>query len=379
MKLNLVGTVPIWMMVFTSGCLILPLVTDRIDFVNAIVKNTPAAGALWTTRPMPVAGVGELLVRIDAVSLCGTDLHVYNWDAWSAGRVKPPVTMGHEWAGEVLELGPNTTGFVPGDRVSGESHKICGHCRQCRTGDGHVCTSTQIFGVDTDGCFGQYFAVPAASVLKNDPRIPNTISCLQDPLGNAVHAALVEPLAGKSVAILGCGPIGLFAIAVCRAVGATNIIATDASPYRMDLAKTVGADHVLNVRDTDVDDAVATLTHGIGVDVVLEMSGAPKAIQQSLRLAKPGGRISLMGIPAGSVDLNVAEDIIFKGLRIHGVVGRRLYDTWFTMQDLLASGRLDVTPIRTHILPFDQFDAGFALMQAGTCGKVVLKVSEHAD
>lgn len=347
--------------------------------MNAIVKDTRGAGALWSTRPVPIPSTGELLIRIDAVSLCGTDLHVYNWDTWSASRVNPPIIMGHEWAGEVVEIAAGVTGYAVGDRVSGESHKICGHCRQCRTGYGHVCVDTQIFGVDTDGCFAEYFRVPAASVLKNDPRIPNTISCLQDPLGNAVHAALVEPIAGKSVAILGCGPIGLFAIAVCRALGATQIIATDASAYRLALGKTVGADHVLNIKETDIDDAVATLTAGLGVDVVLEMSGAPKAIQQSLRIVKPGGRVSLMGIPGGPVELEVAENIIFKGLRLYGVVGRRLYDTWYTMQDLLASGRLDVSAIRTHMMRFDEFDEGFAHMQSGTCGKVVLTVSEFAD
>ena len=340
--------------------------------MKAIVKASASAGAELQERPTPSPPSNGVLVKVKAVSLCGTDLHVYNWDPWSAGRVKPPVIMGHEWAGEVLEVGEDVAHLKVGDYVSGESHKICGRCKQCRTGQGHVCQFTQIFGVDTDGCFAEYFAVPEASVLKNDPRVPATVACMQDPLGNAVHAALVDEIVGRSVAILGCGPIGLFAIAVCKAVGAGTIWATDTSPYRLDLACALGADHVLKVPDQDLDAAVRDATGGEGVDVVLEMSGAVPAIQQALRLTRPGGRISLMGIPSRTVELDIAEDVIFKGLTLYGVVGRRLYDTWYTMQSLLASGRLDVAPIRTHTLPFDAFADGFELMRSGKCGKVVL-------
>ena len=335
--------------------------------VKAIAKTRASAGAELVERPEPTAPTNGVLVKIKAVSLCGTDLHVYNWDSWSAGRVKPPVTMGHEWAGEVVAVGEDVVHLKVGDYVSGESHKICGHCRQCRTGQGHVCQFTQIFGVDTDGCFAEYFAVPEASVLKNDPRVPTTIACMQDPLGNAVHAALVDQIAGRSVAVLGCGPIGLFAIAVCKALGAGAIWATDTSDYRLDLARTLGADQALKVPEQNVEALLPD-----GVDVVLEMSGAVPAIQQAMRLARPGGRVSLMGIPARTVELDIAEDVIFKGLTLYGVVGRRLYDTWYTMQSLLASGRLDVSPIRTHTLPFESFAEGFELMRSGRCGKVVL-------
>lgn len=340
--------------------------------VKAIVKTASAEGAQLLDLPVPTPPRDGVLVRVKAVSLCGTDLHVYNWDAWSAGRVKPPVTMGHEWAGEVVEVGPDVQSLKVGDFVSGESHRICGHCRQCRTGEGHVCRNTRIFGVDTDGCFAEFFAVPEASVLKNDPRVPAEIACMQDPLGNAVHAALVGEIAGRSVAILGCGPIGLFAVAVCRTLGAAHIWATDTSPYRLGLARTLGADTVVDVAAEDAEARVDADTGGEGVDVVLEMSGAIPAIRQAMRIARPGGRVSLMGIPARRVELDIAEDVIFKGLTLHGVVGRRLYDTWYTMQSLLASGRLDVAPIRTHTLPFEHFADGFALMRSGNCGKVVL-------
>ncbi|MFM7320123.1 MAG: L-threonine 3-dehydrogenase [Armatimonadota bacterium] len=340
--------------------------------VKAIVKAEPAAGARLLDVPDPRPPRDGVVVRVDAVSLCGTDLHVYNWDAWSAGRVRPPVVMGHEWAGEVVEVGPDVRGLQVGDTVSGESHAVCGHCHQCRTGQGHVCRETRIFGVDTDGCFARHFAVPEASVLRNDPSVPAAIACLQDPLGNAVHAVQVGEIAGRSVAVLGCGPIGLFAVAVCRALGAGRIHATDTSPYRLELARTVGADVVWNVAQTDVVQAVAESTKGEGVDVVLEMSGAVPAVVQAMRIARPGGRVSLMGIPSRPVELDIAADIIFKGLEVHGVVGRRLYDTWITMQNLLSSGRLDIAPIRTHRLPFTEFAAGFELMRSGACGKVVL-------
>ncbi len=344
----------------------------------AIVKTTSGTGASLQTVPLPETPPADgVLVRVKNVSLCGTDLHVYGWDAWAAGRVKPPVIMGHEWAGEVIAVGENVTSLAVGDFVSGESHKICGHCLQCRTGQGHVCQNTRIFGVDIDGCFAERFAVPESSVLKNDPRVPAEIACLQDPLGNAVHAALAGEIVGRSVAVLGCGPIGLFAIAVCRAIGAGPILATDTSEYRLALASRLGADAVCRVPTDDIEALTKRWTDGQGVDVVLEMSGAVSAIQQAMRLARPGGRVSLMGIPARSVELAVAEDIIFKGLTVHGVVGRRLYDTWVTMKSLLASGRLDVSPIITHRFPVEGFAEGFELMRSGQCGKVVLTVGEE--
>jgi threonine 3-dehydrogenase len=342
--------------------------------VKAIVKTIAAVGAELRDVPVPPPPRDGVLVKIKSVSICGTDFHVYSWDKWAEGRVKPPVTMGHEWAGEVVEVGPECTSLKVGDYVSGESHKICGHCLQCRTGQGHVCQNTLIFGVDTTGCFAEYFAVPEASVLKNDPRVAPEIACMQDPLGNAVHAALAGDIIGKSVAILGCGPIGLFAIAVVKAVGGGPIWASDTTEYRLKLAQKVGADHIANVPEQDIEAMVAAATEGQGVDVVLEMSGAPPAIQQAMRLARPGGRVSLMGIPSKAVTLDVAEDIIFKGLTVQGVVGRRLYETWYTMKALLANGTLDVSPILTHRLPFAEFETGMELMRSGQCGKVVLAV-----
>lgn len=336
------------------------------------MKTADAPGAELLDVPTPAPPRDGALVKIKSVSICGTDFHVYSWDAWAQGRVKPPVTMGHEWAGEVVEVGPECQSLKVGDYVSGESHKVCGHCLQCRTGQGHVCQNTKIFGVDVNGCFAEYFAVPEASVIHNDPRVPAEIACMQDPLGNAVHAALAGEIIGKSVAVLGCGPIGLFAIAVCRAVGAGPVFASDTTEYRLDLARTLGADSLARVPDQDIEQVVKDATGGQGVDVVLEMSGAPVAIQQAMRLARPGGRVSLMGIPSRAVSLDIAEDVIFKGLTVQGIVGRRLYETWYTMKALLASGKLDVAPILTHKMPFEEFRAGMDLMRSGQCGKVVL-------
>jgi threonine 3-dehydrogenase len=343
--------------------------------VKAIVKTTGAAGAELLEVPTPTPPRDGVLVRIKSVSICGTDFHVYSWDPWAQGRVHPPVIMGHEWAGEVIEVGPECEGLKVGDYVSGESHKVCGHCLQCRIGQGHVCQNTRIFGVDIDGCFAEYFAVPESSVLKNDSRVPPEIACMQDPLGNAVHAALSGDIIGKSVAVLGCGPIGLFAIAVVKAVGGGPVSASDTTDYRLKLACKVGADVVAKVPEESIEKIIAEATAGHGVDVVLEMSGAPSAIQQAMRLARPGGRVSLMGIPSRAVELNVAEDVIFKGLTVQGVVGRQLYKTWYTMKALLASGKLDVSPILTHRLPLDEFATGMELMRSGQCGKVVLTVS----
>jgi threonine 3-dehydrogenase len=343
--------------------------------VKAIVKTTGAAGAELLEVPTPTPPRDGVLVRIKSVSICGTDFHVCSWDPWAQGRVHPPVIMGHEWAGEVVEIGPECEGLKIGDYVSGESHKVCGHCLQCRIGQGHVCQNTRIFGVDVDGCFAEYFAVPESSVLKNDPRVPPEIACMQDPLGNAFHAALAGDIIGKSVAVLGCGPIGLFAIAVVKAVGGGPVWASDTTDYRLKLACQVGADVVAKVPEESIEKIIAEATDGHGVDVVLEMSGAPSAIQQAMRLARPGGRVSLMGIPSRTVELNIAEDIIFKGLTVQGIVGRQLYKTWYTMKALLASGKLDVSPILTHRLPLAEFETGMELMRSGQCGKVVLNVS----
>ncbi|HLJ67307.1 MAG TPA: L-threonine 3-dehydrogenase [Chloroflexota bacterium] len=340
--------------------------------MQAIVKTEAGPGARIVTVPeATITRPDQVKVRVQATSICGTDYHIYVWDRWSANRVKPPQTMGHEFAGEVVEIGSAVDSIQVGDYVSGESHWVCGHCKQCLMNERHVCANTRILGVDVDGCFAPYVVVPAASAWKNDRSVPPEVACIQDPLGNAVHATLSGEVIGRTVAVLGCGPIGVFAVAVAKAAGASAVYATDTRDYRLDLARKLGADITVNALTADVERTLLGETRGLGVDVVLEMSGATSAIRQAMRTCRRGGRVSLMGIPVQPVELDMAEDMIFKGLTIHCIVGRRLYETWDTMRALLASGRLDVTPAITHRLQFSDYAHGMDLMRDGLCGKVV--------
>lgn len=342
--------------------------------MKAIVKARPGPGAeMRDMAPPSLVRPDDVAVRPRMVSICGTDYHVYAWDPWSSRRVTPPRIMGHEFAGEVVAVGDEVSDLRPGDLVSGESHRVCGICLQCRTGQGHVCAHTSIFGVDGDGCFAQSVVVPRASLWSNPADLPMHIACVQDPLGNAVHATLAGEVAGCSFVVLGCGPIGLMAIAVARACGAGVIVATDTREYRLLLAKKMGADVTVNAATEDVE-AECRGVSPQGMDVSLEMSGAPSAIVAALRSVRRGGRVSLMGIPSRPVELDVAEDMVMKGLDIRCIVGRRLYSTWATMSALLASGRLDISPVITHQLPWDEFARGMDLMRDGLCGKVVLHI-----
>lgn len=342
----------------------------------AIVKTEAKYGAQLCDVPEPeITGSDHVKVRVLATSICGTDYHIYSWDKWSSGRVKPPRVMGHEFAGEIVEVGSNVSGLRVGDYVSGESHWVCGRCKQCLLNERHVCANTKILGVDVDGCFAPYVVVPQASVWKNDRSVPPEEACLQDPLGNAVHATLSGEIIGRTVAVLGSGPIGMFAVAVAKAAGASSVLATDTRDYRLDLAKRLGADRIHNVLNAPLEPIIDEMTDGIGVDVTLEMSGAASAIQQAMRITRFGGRVSLMGIPAGPVELRVAEDMIFRGLTIHCIVGRKLYETWDVMRSLLASRRMDITPAITHRMKMEEFALGMQLMEEGKCGKVVFMMA----
>lgn len=343
--------------------------------MKAIVKAHAGPGAQLVQIAEPeLKRPDDVLVRVLMTSVCGTDAHIYEWDAWAAQRVKPPRVMGHEFVGRVEEVGSDVQGVKPGDLVSGESHLVCGICYQCRNGQKHVCANTRILGVDIDGCFAEYVVVPSASVWVNDAGLPLDIACIQDPLGNAVHATLCGEIVGRTVAVLGCGPIGIFAVAVARAAGAARVYATDTRPYRLELARRLGATDVCDVSARDCEDFINEKTRGLGVDVALEMSGSPAAIAQAMRVTRRGGRVSLMGIPSQRVELDVAEDMIFKGLDVHCIVGRRLYETWTVMKEMLNSGRLDVAPAITHRLSFEEYDRGMALMRDGACGKVVFQL-----
>ncbi|RJG20601.1 L-threonine 3-dehydrogenase [Paenibacillus thiaminolyticus] len=336
-----------------------------------LVKAERKPGAVLKEVPVPAYGPDEVLVRVKASSICGTDVHIYKWDDWAARTVVTPNVFGHEFAGIVEAVGDRVTNVKAGDHVSGEGHVVCGVCKACRTGNAHVCPHTRSFGITLPGCFGEYAVLRASNVIQNDPKLPFEIACLQDPLGNAVQTVLAGDIVGKSVAVVGVGPIGLMAIAVAKACGSGTIIAVDINPYRLEMAKTMGADVIVNSKEVNSVQAIREATNGEGAEVVLEMSGHPDAIRDALKAAAQAGRVSLLGIPSKEVSFDLAEDVIFKGLQLVGITGRRMYDTWYQLKGLLERGRIDLTPLITHRLTLDRYEEAFDLMSSGNCGKIV--------
>ena len=346
--------------------------------MRALVKASPSAGAELRDVPVPVPGDGELLIQVEAASLCGTDLHIYRWDEWAQSRLGGglPRIFGHEMAGRVVAHGPNVRGRgeIPlGTLVAAETHLVDQSCYQCRTGREHVCANLRILGVDMDGAFAQYVALPAHNAWPS-PGLSPEIAAIQEPMGNAVHAAFVEELAGQTVVVTGCGPIGLMTVAIAKLAGAAKVFATDINPERLEIARQLGADVVINGKD-DVVARLRELTGGVGVDVVLEMSGAEVAIRQGFQAVTNGGRVSLLGIPERPITLDLASDVIFKGLRVYGITGRKMFETWYRTQALLAQG-LDLTPIVTHRIPLRDYHQAFELLAGGHAGKVVLLPQE---
>lgn len=342
--------------------------------MSAILKKRPEPGVVLEAVDLPRIGPHDVLIKVRITSICGTDLHIYSWDQWSQNRIRPPQVLGHEFCGDVVEVGGAVESVKVGDFVSAETHIVCHVCFQCRTGQAHVCQNCKIIGVDRDGSFAEYVAVPELAVWKNSPGLRPELASIQEPLGNAVQAALVEDVAGKTVAVLGCGPTGLFATAVARTCGATAVFAADVNDYRLSLAKKMGATEVYNPKTgrQSLSDWIVEANEGYGVDVVLEMSGSPDATRSAFRAVRNGGRVTLFGIPSGPVELDVAEGIIFKGVTIYGVTGRKLFDTWYRTRWFLESGVLDVSPVITHRMTFDRIDEAMGLMAAGQCGKIVL-------
>src|SRR5689334_21144373 len=342
--------------------------------MRALVKTDSAPGLTPTSWPDPTPGPHDVIVKVAATSLCGTDAHIYRWDEWAQRRVQPPRIIGHELCGHVTEIGPEVTLAKIGDYVAAESHITCGACFQCRTGKAHVCKQYKILGIDRDGSYAEYVALPESVLWKTSPEIPPEFACVQEPLGNAVDAALAEDLTGRIVLIMGCGPTGQFAAAVARTAGAATIIASDVSDYRLGLSKQVGVDHVINAKRESSEQtaaAILDLTGGEGVDAALEMSGDPRPLHQAFRAVKNGGRVTLFGIPTGQVCFDLPNEIIFKGIRVYGVTGRRLFGTWYRLAGLFKAG-LNISPVITHSFPMAEFAAGFELIQSGQCGKVVL-------
>jgi threonine 3-dehydrogenase len=341
--------------------------------MKAVVKERPGEGLALVDVPVPSPGEGEVLVKVGAASVCGTDSLIYDWAPWASARIKPPRVIGHEFAGEVVEAGRAVTSVKPGARVSAESHFFCGHCYQCQTGRQEVCRNLRIIGVDADGSFAEYVVVPAANIWMNHPDIPDNIASLQEPLGNAVDTVLAEDISGKRVLITGAGPIGLMCASVAKACGATRVIISDPNEYRLQLAGKMGADIVLNPKVTRLSGPVLSATGGDGVDVLLEVSGSAEALTEGLKLVTPGGRVSLLGIFHAPVPIMLNQDVIFKKIRIYGITGRKVFGTWHTVSRLLASKKLDLAPLITHELPLTEFKKGFELMDSGRCGKVVFR------
>jgi threonine 3-dehydrogenase len=340
--------------------------------MKAIVKHHAGHGAELKMVDIPQIKPNEALIKVKATSICGTDVHIYTWDDWSASRVKPPYVFGHEFAGEVIEVGSQVSNVNIGDHVSAETHIVCGQCPQCLTGDYHICRETQIIGVDTQGCFAEYVALPAQNLWKNDQQLPYDIASVQEPMGNAVQTTLSGPIVGKNVAVIGCGPIGLMAVAVAKASGAAQVYGLDVNDYRLQIAQKVGATQVINSSQVDPVQKVMEWTGGNGADVILEMSGHPLAINQGFKMVTNGGRVSMLGLPTKKVEIDITNDVVFKGIQIHGITGRKMFETWFQTSGLLKSGAIDMDAIITHRLPLEDFEHGFDLMIRGESGKIVL-------
>jgi threonine 3-dehydrogenase len=340
--------------------------------MKALRKTQAAKGLTLETVPVPELRHGEVLVRVKAASICGTDLHIYGWDRWSQGRIKPPVTLGHEFCGMVEQVGPDVTSVHAGDFVSAEMHVNCGHCHQCRLGEAHICPNVRVIGIDQDGAFAEFVKIPATNIWKLDAAISERYAAILDPLGNAVHTVLAGEIAGQTALVTGCGPIGLMSIAVAKACGGSTVFATETNAHRREMAEQMGADAVINPVTEDAVKRILTETDGTGVDVLLEMSGVPSAIQQGFKALRAGGRASLLGIPTENVPLDLVNDVIFKGATVQGIYGRRMYETWVQMTALLKAGRLNLEPLFGEKVGLDNFEAAFAKLQSGMAGKILI-------
>ncbi len=329
--------------------------------------------------PTPMCGPSDVLIKVHAAGVCGTDLHIWEWDAWASGRLKPPVVIGHEFAGEIVALGAESAAeglLAVGDKVTAEGHIVCGHCLQCRTGHAHLCSRTRIIGVDRDGAFADFIAMPASNVMKLDG-IPVDIGAIMDPMGNAVHTVLEGgDVPGSTVLVLGCGPIGCFACGVAKAAGASLVIASDFNDMRLSLARKMGATVTLNPGRDDVLARVRELTGGDGVDLVCEMSGHPAGHTQAFAAARLGGRVNLLGTPSRTTEVDFARDVIFKGLTLYGVTGRKMYTTWNQMARFLRNGQLDPLPVVTHRFPLERIADAIGVIKDGKAGKVILEIAQ---
>jgi threonine 3-dehydrogenase len=338
--------------------------------MKALVKARREPGLWLEEVPVPEVGPNDVLIRVKKTGICGTDLHIYSWDEWAQRTISVPMTIGHEFAGEVHSVGSQVTGFEPGDRVSAEGHITCGYCRNCRAGRRHLCRNAQGLGVNRPGCFAELVCMPAANVFRLAADIPDDVAAFLDPLGNAVHTALSFDVVGEDVLIIGAGPIGLMAAAVVRHAGARYVVVSDVNEYRLDIARRMGVSSAVNPRERPLSEVMRHLGMNEGFDVGLEMSGSPDGFRDLLGAMNHGGRVAILGIPSAPIAIDWAQ-VIFKGLVLKGVYGREVFETWYKMVSLLQAG-MNVTHVLTHRFRAEEFEEAFAVMRAGNCGKVIL-------
>ena len=338
--------------------------------MKSLVKARREPGIWMQDTAEPEVGHNDLLIKIRKTAICGTDMHIYNWDEWSQKTIPVPMVVGHEYVGEVVGMGQEVAGFKIGDRVSGEGHITCGHCRNCRAGRRHLCRNTEGVGVNRAGAFAEYLVIPAFNAFRIPDNISDDVASIFDPFGNAVHTALSFDLVGEDVLITGAGPIGIMAAAVAKHVGARHVVITDLNPYRLELAEKMGATRAVNVGTTSLKDVMNELGMTEGFDVGLEMSGVPAAFRDMLDKMNNGGKVAMLGIPPTDVAVDWNQ-VIFKGLTIKGIYGREMFETWYKMASLLQSG-LDISPVITHQYSIDDFQKGFDTMGSGQSGKVIL-------
>jgi len=337
--------------------------------MKALVKRSAEPGIWMENVPMPTVSTNEVLIKVEKTAICGTDLHIYNWDEWSQRTIHPPLVIGHEFVGEIVEVGLGVHNYSVGDRVSAEGHITCGLCRNCRAGRRHLCTHTKGIGVNRDGAFAEYITVPASNLWLIPDEIPSEIAACFDPLGNATHCALSFTVVGEDVLITGAGPIGIMAAGICRFIGARHIVVTDINDFRLELAGKMGATHLVNVARENLDEAMRAQNIHEGFDIGLEMSGNPEAFNDMLHHMYHGGRVALLGILPAKTLIDW-DQVIFKGLHIKGIYGREMFETWYKMTQMVTGG-LDLTPVLTHRLAIDDYMVGFEAMKSGECGKVV--------
>ncbi len=338
--------------------------------MKALAKQHAGPGLTLVDVPEPQMGINDVLIRVDRTGICGTDVHIYNWDSWAQKTIPVPMVVGHEFVGEIVAVGANVNDFRPGEIVSGEGHVVCGRCRNCMAGRRHLCKDTKGVGVNRPGAFAEYISLPMTNVWHHDPAIDRDIASIFDPYGNAVHTALQFDLLGEDVLITGAGPIGCMATAVCKHAGARYIVVTDLNPWRLDLAKRMGATRVVDVRHETLESVQAEMGMREGFDVGLEMSGSPAAFRSMLANMCHGGKIAMLGIPSEQIAIDW-NTVVFNMLTIKGVYGRQMYETWYKMTVMLQGG-LDISPVITHHFGYEDFEQGFAVMRSGESGKVIL-------